>query len=203
MLTQQELLRIAYLTICSDGKMTIDEIEKFEGIAKEVFSVTKTEIKDIKKGCDEILGEAEDETEVIDIIIEEISKSLESLHKKAKPNLGYIRFFGTNIQLGKYETTEESLNYFLFLIISLSMADGEYSTEEKRIIRLIARKIEIDKSLVKEMEDTVTTLYQIEKQRDYLNSRISSETENIALYEENKRCQESILESIPALISIY
>lgn len=142
-LTTTDALKIMYYLIAVDGELSTEELEKFELIGKEtdpMFDDYKESLMNELKLSVESIDNEDYEDNIRDLIGDAIRNS--QSNKKA-------------ILDGKL---------FIWNLLAISYSDGECLETERKLIRYIAKQLEIDKSIILEMESYVCTLHGIEKE---------------------------------------
>lgn len=142
-LTIQDALRIMYYLIAIDGELTNDELDKFVLIGQDTdpgFHEYKTELLKELKQTIEATDKEDYEDNIRDLVGEAILNS--QYNKNAKID-------------GKL---------FIWNLLAISYSDGECLESERKLIRYVTKQLEIDKSVILEMESYVYTLNAIEKE---------------------------------------
>lgn len=133
-----------YLYMMSDGTVSYSEEKVFEDICNELKLEADDKNMVISK-CNEL---AEDTQEIIDVIIRE--HIAENLSKK---------WF--------LKGHESRLARIVWNLINLGYADGEYSENEKKIVRYLVTSWKIDTEVYCEMIDTAETMLDLTKQKEW------------------------------------
>lgn len=143
-------LRIIYLLIVIDGVVSTGEKEKYHDIGKaldpEHFSDYESEV--VAEG-NQLLEEFSQEDE---------ETYYDTIHDQA----GEI--------LLREKTSTEGIQgkALIWNLLTVAYSDGEYSKDEKRLIRYIAKALDTPYEIVLEMEHTLRTLLAIEGEKDWM-----------------------------------
>lgn len=161
-------LEIYYYMIAVDGVVNQPEMEKFMEIViemakedddsilddKEEFEEFKEDIDESIKEWNQQLEKAIDEEEYFDVIKERIDEIV-SDNVYDRP-----AYFGTSI----------AASALLWNLMSIAESDKEYSLVEQKLIRYVVRKLNIDKDIYLEMENTMKSIQDINKEVNWLKT---------------------------------
>ena len=148
LIRSEDAVRVLYYLMAADGVVSPEEIEKFNEIGADIDSGFETKKESLMQECEGFLEKAADEQERYDILHEHAAEAIRS--SRASED-GQIR-----------------PRLFLWNLLAIAFADGEYSENEVRLIRAMARLMEVDPVIVKEMESTIRTLLALEQETDWL-----------------------------------
>lgn len=151
-------LEIYYYMIAVDGEVKQVEMDKFIAILKEsddsISDMGKEAIReDLDKFiemCNQRLETAIDEDEYFEIIKERIDEMMDEA----------VRDWSS------YDSIEAS--GLIWNLLCIAASDKEYSEIEKKLIRYIVRKFQVDKTVYLEMENAMKAIQDISKEIDYL-----------------------------------
>lgn len=142
-LTINDALRIMYYLIAIDGELTNDELDKFVLIGQDTdpsFIEYQNKLLDELKQTIESIDKEDYEDNIRDLIGDAIRNS----------------------QYSKNAVIDGKL--FIWNLLAISYSDGECLESERKLIRYVTKLLEIDKSIILEMESYVYTLNAIEKE---------------------------------------
>ena len=156
-------LKIIYYLMSVDGKIDNKEKETFNAIGNELDRNFKDDKASIIEECQDYLDRVIDEEDYYDIVKEGVMDVLE------------------NSNSSWYSTPLED-NVLIWNLLVIAFSNGSYLNIERNLIKYIVRRIEFDKLVYLEMENTIRTLYAIEneiksiktisKSYDYIQNRI-------------------------------
>lgn len=150
LITDIDALKIIYYMMCADGIIDGSEQRKFKEIGLEVDRNFPEYEDELISECNKKIQEAEDAEDRYDLIHDGVNDCLSH----------------------SWKTHEGSIQPKLLLwnLTAIAFSEGEYAEEEKRLMRYIARQMNVDKSAVAEMEHTIQTLIALEKEEQWLKS---------------------------------
>lgn len=178
MITTEDALKIIYLLIAADKHITNVETDKFDAIFKELDPDNKLNKDELVSSCSIIKRTSEDE--YIDYILDGVQDALNHSKSSGKGTIGK--------------------NLLLWNLLAVAYSDGVYSEEEKRILRTINRRMEIDHTIILEMESAVEAINAIFQEEELLKHSGKAYDEVVPLLEETKRRSEIIMQSVHELI---
>lgn len=144
LISQQDSLKIIYLTMMVDGIVKQDEEEKFDEILNDAGALLEKEqiISDCKKAVEK--ADAED---LYDYVRTKIANLLEDNDKKDK--------------------TIKPI-HLLWDLMVVAHSDEEYSDTEAKLVRFVIKQLAVEDSLALELEHTYHALLAINKEEEYL-----------------------------------
>ena len=148
LIQSEDAIRIMYYLMAADGDISPEEVEKFCEIGKDIDPGFESRREELIQECESFLDKAADEEERYDILNEQAAEAIRSSHATAE---GIIQ-----------------PKVFLWNLLTVAFAEGEYSENEIRLIRNISRLMNIDSAVGKEMESTLRTLLAVEQEADWL-----------------------------------
>lgn len=149
MVLVEDALKIVYLLMYADKIISKEEDEKFDSIVEDFGADSITDKLSIVTGCGEIVLNSNG-SEYINHIIDGIQEALN--HSK----------------INKGGTISKKL--LLWNLLAVAYSDGEYSENEKKVLNEVNRLMEIDPSLILEMETAVCTMNALIKQEEELKA---------------------------------
>ena len=170
-----------YYLIAVDKNVTEEEIDTFESVAKEIdpdfYSLYRNTINEEYRSQIEKLIDEED---FFDVILEGVDKALLQ-----------------ELSEGEQGVTPRHL---LWNLLVVAFCDGEYSNEERRLIKHVSRMTEIEKDVFLEMEELMKANVALDKEIQTLNDSDKPYKEIRPLVEELEERKQVIINSALALI---
>lgn len=140
-------LKVFYYFMAIDGEISRDELQKLDDIIVEIaYEGDKAELVE---ECENYLASIGSRDEAYDYILETIDKALKESDEYVCD--GIVR------------------RLLVWNLYALSFSDGNLADAEKRIINHIGRVLEIDKSVLLDMEQLIQTAFAIMKELEVLN----------------------------------
>ena len=173
-------LKIFYYLLAIDG--TIDDVElgHFRSIGMSLDPINFMEYsQDLESECRRSFINTTDE--YYDLISEAVDEAL--THEAKEDDQGI---------------TPRLLIWDLF---AAAFSNQEYDESEKRLINHVARKMDVDKSIVLEMEQMMNTLTSIQSEIDWVNQTSRPYSEMRPIIDELEKRQKIITESAECLIA--
>ncbi len=174
-------LWLIYLLMAVDRKITDEELEEFHSIGQAIDPRSFSECKET--------------------ITDEIGKLME---KKTEDDDEYYDLIHDRVGLVLHteDNSTECISgkTLIWDLLTVAYSDGDYSKDEKRLIRYIAKGIDIPNENVLEMEHTLRSLLAIKKEEEWLKN--TDRKYNIVderVKELNHR-QDVIMQGVEALI---
>lgn len=176
----QSALKIFYYLMAADGKITSSEQEKFDEIGKELdpdFDEHKSTLFDECKNRMAKIIDTEDSYDALQDGVEA------ALSEEQISDNGFI-----------------TPKLLIWDLMTIAYSDKEYDEAERRLLKYIVRKLDIAKDVFLEMETSLLTINDIERELTWIKTtdRPYLEIENQVKELEKRR--EDILLAIKALI---
>lgn len=158
--TEYDLVPV-YLLMNEDGKITEEEIKRFDELLKEYEIFDKKEI--IISTANKILSKPYSIEEKIQKSIElnPLNQSKEIMSNIINPNRNNRDTFSTRT--------------VLWLLYNMAFSDGEYSEKEKQFINGYVNCMGISQETVFQIEDIVRAMVAADKQKDWIKLKLSDE----------------------------
>lgn len=184
-------LEIYYYMIAVDGEVKQAEMDKFIAIIKEsndsISDMGKEEIREeldeFVEMCNQRLETAIDEDEYFEVIKERIDEIKDE--------------FATDWV--SYDSIEAS--GLIWNLLSIAVSDKEYSEIEKKLIRYMVRKFQVDKTIYLEMENAMSAIQEISKEIDWLKQSNKPYTLIESMIGTLSERQKVIFDSVKVLIA--
>ena len=173
-------LKVFYYLMAVD-EVTDFELERFDEIGQELMGSRFLSVRDeIISLCKSTLSAIETEDERFDIIQEAIDDALK--------NETYDIRFGVAPRMLVWD------------MLSLAYSDGEYTEQENRLIGHVSRILEIEKSVLVEMKQLMSTAQSVVAQQEELEKSERPYSEVKPLIDEIENRKATILQAVTALI---
>ena len=177
----ESALKVLYYFMAVDERVSDDEIQKFHEVAAELCSENcANTVSQVVKECGEKLKSMADDEEQYDLISEEIDGVLHGVVDGLSE--GVVR------------------RLLLWDLYAMAFSDADLHTNEKRIIAHIARLLEIEKSVMLEMEQLFATAVAIVKEEEELKQSNKPYVEIHPLVEEIEKRKSVVLKAARLLI---
>jgi len=143
-------LQIIYYLMSADGQVAGEEEAEFELIGRELDPGFAEYRDSIIEKCSSAVQDAADKDEYYDIIHDQVSDIIKAANIKSDSGIR-----------GKL---------LLWDLYAVAYSDNSYSEEERRLIRMICRALQIDQAVALEMEQTLRTMRAIENEEKWLKT---------------------------------
>ncbi len=150
LLRAEDVLRVLYYLMAADGEISPEEMEKFYEIGKDVDPAFEEHKESLVKECEDYLDKAVDADDRYDILHEHAAEAIRASQ-------------------GSADGTVQP-KVFLWNLLTVAFAEGDYSENEVRLIRALARVMDIDLTIAKEMETAIRTLMAIAEEEIWLKN---------------------------------
>lgn len=182
MIASRNVMKIMYYLMAVDGTIYHGEEEKFDSIGKETDPGFLDYKEDIIKECKDQLDKSFDELDYYDVVQDGV---FEALVVDETPS--------------EYSVPAKK---FLWNLLSVAYSDEKYDDNERRIIRQVARKLDIDKVIFLEMESSIMTLVDLEKEVTWIKSTDRPYLKIEAMVNEIQKRKTVVFDSIKDLIEL-
>ena len=161
-LSTRDALQVMYCMMAVDGTISEEETDKFDEIGKVCDSDFESYRDSLIEEC---LAAAQLETAYGNSFVSETPDDEEDYYNQIHDYVGDLFkeevFYATDGMRGKI---------LVWNLLAIAFSEGDYSANEKRLIRYIARRAGVDHTVLLEMEHTISTLAAIEKEEEWLKS---------------------------------
>ena len=180
LIREQDALEIMYYLIASDMSVEEEEIEMFDSIGHELDPAYETYRNSLIARCNAEIDGIHDLDEFYDIVHEQVNRAL----------------------LNSLNSEEGSIRPTVLLwdLVSIAFAEKEYSANEKRLIRSVARTLGIDASVLKEMESTIQTMMALNEEENVLKAANRRYSEVEPFINEIADRKQTIMQNMRALM---
>lgn len=175
-------IKIFYYLMAADGKIFHNEEEKFDAIGKELDPDFVDHKEQIVKECQIQLDKVIDTEDYFDALREGVEDAL--LYMK---------------------TTDDTFitpKLLVWDLLTVAYSDEEYNEIERKLIKYIVRKTNIDKAIFLEMESSILTLIDIEKELNWIKTTNKQYLVIETMVNELKDRKNVVFESVKDLIML-
>lgn len=180
-------IKIFYYLMSVDGKVKEDEVKKFEEIGNQVDQSFFDEYKNgLIQECQEQINKALDPEDYYDAIQEGIDNEIQEVYDlDFSLSPGY-----TNV----------SDRWLIWNMITIAYSDGEYSDVERKLIKFVVRKMDMEKVCFVEMEQLMKAAIAVEKELEWIKSTNKTYAEINEIVSELDIRKQTVLDSVKFLI---
>ena len=143
-------LKIVYYLMAADGEIFHSEEEKFDSIGKELDPDFAKNKEQIVKECQAQLDKVMEPDDFYDVLQDGVEDAL----------------------LASRQTADSFITPKLLVwnLLTIAYSDEHYDETERKLIKYIVRKTNIDKAVFLEMESSILTLMDIEKELTWIKT---------------------------------
>ena len=149
-ISARSAIKIIYFLMAADGEIYHGEEEKFDLIGMELDSDFSNVKEQIIQKCQAALGKVIDPEDYYDALQDGAEEALLSSQKT--------------------EGAAISPKHLVWNLLSIAYSDGKYDDAERRFLKYIVRKLNIDKAVFLEMESSILTLMDIERELTWIKT---------------------------------
>jgi hypothetical protein len=182
------VLKVAYLFLSLDNKVDKTALRKIDELGNDMDNYSDKKDKIIGE-CEDLISQSFDSTDRYDVIFEGINKIVGNSSNQPFGLLGHPKDYVDKKQC-------------LWILVNLAYFDGSYTDSERKLIRALVRKWEIDKSILIEMEDTAETLIELNKHKTWIKTTNYPYDYVAGVIKEMDKNQEELSSNISLLMSI-
>ena len=180
MLSVKDALKLIYCLMAADGSISPEEEEKFQEIGTSLdpdFEQWKDELTEDLSMKEAVLT---DEEEYFD----------------------FIRDYATEV-IYKSEDSEDGIGArtLVWDLLVMAFSEGDYSANERRLIRFASRALDVDSTIVLEMEQTLRTITALNKEEEWLKSMNRPYSVIAEQIDEVEKRRETVLTGLHALMA--
>lgn len=189
----RDSLRIMYCLMLIDGTVSEEEEAKYNEIGlacDQDFDSCKQQLIDECNGA--VQSETAQGVEFVSVESVDSEEYYDQIHDYVGDLIKEENF---------YQTEGVRAKGLIWNLLVIAYSEGDYSTNERRLMRYIAKKSGVDNTILLEMEHTFSTLIAIEKEEEWLKSsdRPYKVIEDRVVELSNRK--DTIMQGIKALIS--
>ena len=150
MISAKSAVQIIYYLMSADGRIRSEEEENFDLIGRELYPKYQDTRDAIIHECQAQLNKVIDPEDYAEVLGEGIDLALD--------------------QSRSDEETCISPKLLLWDLLTVAYSDHQYDEAERRVIKSIVRKMNIDKTVFLEMESSIMTIMEVEREIAWLKT---------------------------------
>lgn len=143
-------IKVIYLLMAADGEIYHGEEEKFNSIGLELDSDFSNFKEQIIQECQAALDKVIDPEDYYDALQDGVEEAL--------------------LSSPKVDGASISPKHLVWNLLSVAYSDENYNDVERRLLKYVVRKLNIDKAVFLEMESSMLTLMDIERELAWLKT---------------------------------
>lgn len=178
----QNALKIIYYLMAADGEIFQSEEERFDAIGRELDPGFAEHKAEIMRECQAKLDQAVEPEDYFDVLLEGVCDAI----RTAKPT----------------QDTFITPKLLLWNLLTVAQSDESYSGAERRLLKSVARRLNIDRSILPEMESCAFALMDLERETAWIKTTNRPYLVIEAMVNELADRKNVIMESAKALISL-
>lgn len=181
-ISTRNALKVFYYMMAADGELFHGEEEKFDLIGQEVSPEFDTIRADVITECQRQLDKVIDTADYYDVLQDGVEDALLSSAKTADSFI--------------------TPKLLVWDLLTLAYSDEQYDETERRLLKYIVRKLDIDKAVFLEMESSIQTLMDLEKEQQWIKTTERPYLTIEAMVNEIEDRKHVIFDSVKALIAL-
>ena len=175
-------LKIIYYLMAADGEVFHSEEEKFDAIGKELDPAFSENKESIVAECKAQMSKVMDSDDYFDVLQDGVEDALLA----SKPS----------------DDSFVTPKLLVWDLLTVAYSDEQYDEAERKLLKYIVRKTNIDKAIFLEMESSILTLMDIEKELTWIKTTSKPYLTIEAMVNELMDRKNVIFESVKDLISL-
>ena len=175
-------LKVFYYLIAADGKILEEELCKFDEIGTALDPAFEAHKSEIIEECNEQLENTIDPEDYYDVLQDAVGEAIDS-----------SRYDG-----GSFITPR----LLLWNMLTIAYCDGDYAEQERRLLKCVVRKLNIDKAVFLEMENSILTVTELENELQWIKTTDRPYLQIEAMVNRINHRRDTIFESVMALIAL-
>lgn len=181
-ISTRNALKVFYYMMAADGELFHGEEEKFDLIGQEISPEFEKIRADVIAECQQQLDKVIDSADYYDVLQDGVEDALLSSAKTADSFI--------------------TPKLLVWDLLTLSYSDEQYDETERRLLKYIVRKLDIDKAVFLEMESSIQTLMDLEKEQQWIKTTERPYLTIEAMVNEIEDRKHVIFDSVKALIAL-
>lgn len=173
---------LLYYLMAADGEIFQSEEERYDAIGRELDPGFDAHKAQIIRVCQAQLDQAIEPEDYFDVLLEDVEDAIRS----AKPT----------------QDTFITPRLLLWDLLTVAHSDERYSSAERRLLKSIARRLNIDRSILLEMESCAFTLMDLERETAWLKTTNRPYLVIEAMSNELADRKNFVMESVKNLIAL-
>ena len=181
-ISTKNAIKIIYYMMAVDGQITQSEEEKFDEICMALDPDYPVNKDDIISECRNQLDKLIDEDDYYDVIQDGVEDAI--------------------IKSMKTEDSFITPKILVWDLLTIAYSDDSYDAIERKLLKYIVRKLDIDKAVFAEMESSILTLMDLEKELKWIKTTDRPYLTIEAMVNEIQDRKSVIFESVKDLIAL-
>lgn len=181
-ISTKSAIKIIYFLMAVDGEIYDIEEEKFDDIGRELAPDYFEFKEELVNECQTYLDKVIDPEDYYDVIQDGVGEALLSSQQT--------------------EDTFITPKLLVWNLLTVAYSEGKYDDSERKLIKYIVRKLNIDKAVFLEMESSILTLIDLEKELEWIKKTDRPYLTIEAMVNEIADRKNVIFESVKDLISL-
>ena len=181
-LSTNSAIQIFYYLMSVDGHIDAEEENSFALIAKELDPNSISRVDENVDICKKQLEMVEDAEDFYDVVQDGIEKAI---HRSVKTTGSFI-----------------TPKLLIWDMLSIAFSDGSYDETERKLIKYVAVRLNIDKAVFLELESSMYTLIDMEKELKWIKTTNRPYLTIEAMINEIANRKNVIFESVKDLIAL-
>ncbi|MBR3043436.1 MAG: TerB family tellurite resistance protein [Oscillospiraceae bacterium] len=175
-------LSLFYYLMWADGQTTEDEFAKFDELGNELDPSFRINRTGIVKTCYTQVKTITDPAKSYEVLVDGIRKALQS----------------SNPTQDAFITPK----HLLWNLLTFAYSDGECAEIEKRLIQAIVEELQIDKAVFLELESSLLTMLDLEKELSWIKTTDRPYLVIEAMVNEIADRKDAVMQGVKSLISM-
>ena len=175
-------LKVFYYLIAADGKILDEELRKFDEIGTALDPAFEAHKSEIIEECNEQLENTIDPEDYYDVLQDAVGEAIDS----------------SSYDGGSFITPR----LLLWNMLTIAYCDGDYAEQERRLLKCVVRKLNIDKAVFLEMENSILTVMELENELQWIKTTDRPYLQIEAMVNRINHRRDTIFESVMALIAL-
>ena len=175
-------LKVFYYLIAADGKILEEELRKFDEIGTALDPAFEAHKSEIIEECNEQLENTIDPEDYYDVLQDAVGEAIDS----------------SSYDGGSFITPR----LLLWNMLTIAYCDGDYAEQERRLLKCVVRKLNIDKAVFLEMENSILTVTELENELQWIKTTDRPYLQIEAMVNRINHRRDTIFESVMALIAL-
>lgn len=166
-----DAVKIAYYLMAVDGHISEEEELYIKEVARGFGVMDYSILEEIRKNVEDIFN---------------ITNNLKIIYNSIESE---VRKILNKIETGEYETFHDKVtkkilsiegitpNILIWNLMTMAIKDLDYSENERMLIKYIAGKLNVDESVLLEMDNSLRALYAVQNDLDWIKENINDQKE--------------------------
>lgn len=159
-ISKEDAIKIIYYLMAVDGKICQAEEAKFDAIANELDASFGNYKNKIISECQTQLEKVIDPEEYYDVIQEGVCNAIDN---SGSPSSSF-----------DFYSSKVSNRVVVWNLLTIAFSDGKYTNEERKLLKYVVRRMNVDKSIFLEMENTIKALFSIDNEIKWIKGTSKS-----------------------------